>query len=65
MEILECCLCGKVIESGFGNNPDPLPVKNEDDECCDACNYEKVIPARMEKYETLKTLERILTRMGV
>ena len=47
MEELKCCLCGKTIESGFGNNPAPIPTKNEDDECCDECNMEKVIPARL------------------
>lgn len=46
MEQFKCCLCGKDSE-GFGNNPDPLPSKNESDECCDECNSTKVIPARM------------------
>jgi hypothetical protein len=47
MEKFKCCLCDKEVE-GFGNNPDPLPVNHEDDECCDECNLEKVIPARIE-----------------
>ena len=39
-----CCLCGEEFE-GYGNNP--APVK-ESGECCDRCNAEKVIPARLE-----------------
>jgi len=41
----KCCICGKEFE-GYGNNP--WPVK-EDGECCDDCNYEKVIPARINQ----------------
>lgn len=47
MEKFKCCLCGKE-EEGFGNNPDPLGNLGEDEECCDECNLEKVIPARIE-----------------
>lgn len=43
-EVKVCCICGEKFE-GWGN--DPWPVK-EDGECCDKCNYEKVIPARIE-----------------
>ena len=43
---LTCCLCGEDFE-GYGNNPYPLPMKNEDDRCCDECNYDKVIPERL------------------
>ena len=39
-----CVLCGKTF-SGYGNNP--LPVKDFGS-CCDKCNQEKVIPARLE-----------------
>ena len=39
-----CCLCGAPIE-GWGNNPYPV-VKWDGARCCDACNYEYVIPAR-------------------
>ena len=39
-----CCLCGKEFD-GYGNNPAPL---KESGECCDQCNAEKVIPARLE-----------------
>lgn len=38
-----CCICGKKAE-GFGNNPQPIKDKGR---CCDACNAEVVIPARL------------------
>lgn len=40
----KCCLCGEEFE-GYGNDPAPL---KESGECCDRCNAEKVIPARLE-----------------
>jgi hypothetical protein len=46
MEKFICCLCDKEVE-GYGNDPRPLPMKDEDDECCDECNLAKVIPARI------------------
>ena len=39
-----CCLCGGEF-GGYGNNPAPL---KDSGECCDRCNAEKVIPARLE-----------------
>ena len=38
-----CCICGKEFE-GYGNNPYPVA---EDGVCCDDCNMNKVIPARI------------------
>ena len=38
-----CCICGKKAE-GFGNNPQPIKDKGR---CCDTCNAEVVIPARL------------------
>ena len=40
-----CCICGAKI-TGWGNNPWPVKTTGE---CCDKCNLEKVIPARIEK----------------
>lgn len=40
----ECCICGSVFY-GYGNNP--APVKDEG-RCCNACDWDYVIPARME-----------------
>lgn len=48
-----CSICGKPI-GGYGNNPDPLcDWKDLHDYCCDECNMEKVLPARvlLTKYE--------------
>ena len=42
---MKCCFCGKEI-TGYGNNPEP--VKHEG-RCCDRCNVEIVIKARLER----------------
>ena len=42
---MKCNLCGCEIE-GWGNNPAPL-IENEEDRCCDLCNGNYVIPARI------------------
>lgn len=41
-----CCLCGKEVTGAWGNNPWPLS-NDSDERCCDACNANKVIPARL------------------
>lgn len=38
-----CVICGE-LQYGYGNNPQPVVDHGL---CCDKCNYEKVIPARM------------------
>jgi len=40
-----CCICGMKF-TGWGNNPYPV-VEDADARCCDACNKEKVLPARL------------------
>jgi hypothetical protein len=51
---LECCICGEDIIAEAkakgnlwegGHNPDP--IKNG--RCCDVCNYNKVVPARIHQ----------------
>jgi len=42
-----CSICGNFF-SGFGNNPWPITV-GDDDECCNHCNYSKVVPARFKQ----------------
>ena len=44
--IRKCCICGKEF-IGWGNNPWPV-VKDPQAECCDECNWEKVVPARLK-----------------
>lgn len=44
VEIKICVLCKQKF-TGYGNNPEPLSNKGK---CCDKCNSEKVIPARLE-----------------
>lgn len=43
MEKHMCCICGKEF-TGYGNNPEPV---KESGVCCDECNADKVIPARI------------------
>lgn len=38
-----CCICGQVF-FGWGNNPWPVEIVGR---CCDQCNAEQVIPARI------------------
>ena len=47
-EMNKCCICGREFE-GWGNNPWPLET---DGECCDECNMEYVIPARLIMRQT-------------
>lgn len=39
----DCVLCLKPSH-GYGHNPAPMKKKGK---CCDACNYLKVLPCRM------------------
>lgn len=41
----KCCLCGNLY-IGYGNNPYPLSL-NESDKCCNDCNMNLVLPARI------------------
>ena len=41
----KCCICSRTFE-GYGNNPWPV-VNDPEARCCDQCNDEKVIPARI------------------
>ena len=43
MEEKKCLICGKKF-TGWGNNPWPV---EESGECCDECNINKVVPARI------------------
>jgi len=45
-----CCICGKLI-SGYGNNPWPISF-DPNSECCDDCNDQFVIPARLRSLYT-------------
>jgi hypothetical protein len=44
----KCCICDRKYE-GIGNNPSPVK-RGGDGRCCDICNNEKVIPARLEQF---------------
>ncbi len=50
-KIKKCVLCGEGIETDMngwreGHNPYPL---SKEGRCCEACNFARVIPARMGK----------------
>ena len=38
-----CCICGKKF-TGCGNEPWPIKQSGK---CCDKCNMNKVVPARI------------------
>ena len=42
-----CILCGCEINV-FGNNPEPVASRDQG-ECCDKCNWNLVIPARLKE----------------
>lgn len=50
-----CCICGEPIQ-GYGNNPAPVC---DDGVCCDKCNIEKVIPARLSSIHALEESNQI------
>ena len=46
-KVRKCCICGKPFRQGeWGNNPEPVKPFSLGT-CCDECNMEKVIPARL------------------
>jgi|GEM_PF-913033 len=54
----KCCFCGKEI-TGWGNNPWPV-ITEKDAECCDECNINYVIPARLLKLKRDEEKETML-----
>lgn len=52
-EAPECCICGSDCESwpggsGYGNNPEPVPIRPDSSgRCCRWCNEHIVIPLRL------------------
>lgn len=42
----KCCICGKTCENEWGNNPYPLTT-DEKERCCNECNANYVIVARV------------------
>lgn len=48
-----CCICGEEF-IGYGNNPWPVA---EEGECCDQCNSDSVIPARLQRMQEGNTDE--------
>ena len=44
MKKIKCCVCGREIDERDSNDPFPYETEGR---CCDDCNLEYVIPARM------------------
>ncbi len=56
---MKCCICGceithPLIKNYLGNNPCPVTT-DPNKRCCDKCNAEVVIPARILLYEKQRT----------
>lgn len=57
LETGTCCLCGGTY-THWGNNPDPLCNPYDMiSRCCDKCNAEKVLPARIRDLANIKARE--------
>lgn len=42
-----CVICGKALPKGeYGNNPEPIKPFSSG-ACCNDCNFNKVLPARL------------------
>ena len=48
-----CCICHREF-TGWGNNPDPYKPEDGNDLCCDECNINFVIPARIDEIAKMK-----------
>lgn len=56
-DVRRCCFCGKPLvgDDRFGNNPEPLMDHGR---CCNACNADLVIPARIAALHALRAKEK-------
>lgn len=47
-KVRKCCICGEKLPIGkYGNNPEPVKPSSSG-VCCDKCNMQVVIPARLK-----------------
>lgn len=53
-----CSICGKKCV-GYGNNPQPIK-DNYNERCCDECNNNYVIPARILVFKTGKSFKELI-----
>lgn len=55
-KVRKCCICGKAFVPGdWGNNPEPVKSYSEGT-CCDKCNRDVVIPARLVEIKNDRSL---------
>lgn len=57
MEEFICCICGKKVLE-WGNDPYPV-VTDEGLKCCDKCDMEVVLPARIRQMNKTQRREAI------
>lgn len=53
MSNIKCAICGRELENKFGNNPYPI-VEAEGARCCNVCNDNFVIPARIDGINSIE-----------
>lgn len=54
-KVRKCCICSKGMPVGYyGNNPEPIKISGV---CCDECNRNVVIPARLVRISQRGTKE--------
>ena len=51
---MQCVICKKHF-SGYGHNADPISAEGQ---CCDKCNMNEVIPARISIIFSIMKLEK-------
>lgn len=51
---MKCVICGKKLKD-YGHNADPISAEGQ---CCDKCNIEQVIPARISIMFSIMKLEK-------
>lgn len=44
----QCCICGMWVVGEYGNDPWPVD-KHPEHKCCDECNANVVVPARLAR----------------
>lgn len=50
-DVKVCCICGELFD-GLGHNPWPYETEGR---CCDACNYNIVVPRRIANFRNSET----------
>lgn len=58
-KVRHCVICGKVLPKGeYGNNPEPVKPFSSG-VCCNDCNMDKVLPARLAALPKRQEADRV------